>query len=195
MLGAMYPLRARNQARALLARGLSVSEVSRTVGVARATIRDWRDGNVRAERSECPRCEDLPMDEEAYAALLGFYLGDGHIAKAARYYFLRVTCDVAYPRIIEDVVDLLGRIRPGSNVFIVKKVGCVDVQLNWQHLPCLFPQHGPGRKHERKIALEPWQHAIVSAHRRSIWSTSRGASPPGRRSASRAARRSRRSTR
>jgi hypothetical protein len=26
---------------------------------------------------------------------------------------------------------------------------------------CLIPQHGPGRKHERKIALEPWQEAIV----------------------------------
>ena len=27
----------------------------------------------------------------------------------------------------------------------------------WKHWPCLFPQHGPGRKHERKIRLEAWQ--------------------------------------
>jgi len=27
--------------------------------------------------------------------------------------------------------------------------------------PCLFPQHGAGRKHERRIALVPWQEAIV----------------------------------
>jgi hypothetical protein len=26
---------------------------------------------------------------------------------------------------------------------------------------CLFPQHGPGPKHLRKIQLEPWQEAIV----------------------------------
>ena len=26
---------------------------------------------------------------------------------------------------------------------------------------CLIPQHGPGRKHERKIELAPWQEAIV----------------------------------
>jgi len=25
------------------------------------------------------------------------------------------------------------------------------------HLPCLFPQHGPGKKHERPIVLETWQ--------------------------------------
>ncbi|WP_236950032.1 LAGLIDADG family homing endonuclease [Mycobacterium sp. MS1601] len=29
------------------------------------------------------------------------------------------------------------------------------------HWPCLFPQHGPGRKHLRPITLAPWQVAIV----------------------------------
>jgi hypothetical protein len=28
----------------------------------------------------------------------------------------------------------------------------------------MFPQHGPGKKHERIIALAPWQQAIVDAH-------------------------------
>ena len=31
----------------------------------------------------------------------------------------------------------------------------------WLHA---FPQHGPGRKHERKIALECWQQEIVERH-------------------------------
>jgi hypothetical protein len=30
-------------------------------------------------------------------------------------------------------------------------------------LPCLFPQHGPGRKHHRPIFLAPWQQEIVNA--------------------------------
>jgi hypothetical protein len=30
-----------------------------------------------------------------------------------------------------------------------------------KHWPCLFPQHGPGRKHHRKIELEQWQFAIA----------------------------------
>jgi hypothetical protein len=30
--------------------------------------------------------------------------------------------------------------------------------------PELLPQHGPGRKHERSIALTDWQRAITHAH-------------------------------
>lgn len=33
-----------------------------------------------------------------------------------------------------------------------------------RHWPCLFPQHAPGRKHDRKIELEPWQQTITSRH-------------------------------
>ena len=32
-----------------------------------------------------------------------------------------------------------------------------------QHWSCLFPQHGPGKKHERRIILEPWQADLVEA--------------------------------
>jgi hypothetical protein len=28
----------------------------------------------------------------------------------------------------------------------------------------VFPQHGPGRKHERRIQLAPWQSQIVAAY-------------------------------
>jgi hypothetical protein len=31
------------------------------------------------------------------------------------------------------------------------------------HLSCLFPQHGAGKKHERRIVLEDWQEAVVAA--------------------------------
>jgi hypothetical protein len=31
------------------------------------------------------------------------------------------------------------------------------------HLTCLFPQHGPGLKHKRRIVLEPWQREIVDS--------------------------------
>ena len=39
--------------------------------------------------------------------------------------------------------------------------GCVGVSLSSKHWPCLLPQHGPGRKHTSRIALEPWQQALV----------------------------------
>lgn len=38
--------------------------------------------------------------------------------------------------------------------------------MYWQHWPCLFPQHGPGRKHQRPIHLEAWQRCIVARKRR-----------------------------
>jgi len=49
-------------------------------------------------------------------------------------------------------------------VHLVRAPGVVVVQSNWQHWLCLFPQHGPGRKHERPIALERWQELIVEEH-------------------------------
>jgi hypothetical protein len=37
-----------------------------------------------------------------------------------------------------------------------------------KHWPCLFPQHGPGRKHERKIELTAWQQDLVDADPRPL---------------------------
>jgi hypothetical protein len=42
----------------------------------------------------------------------------------------------------------------------------VIITTHWNHLPCLFPQHGPGRKHERFICLDDWQNRIVVANPR-----------------------------
>jgi hypothetical protein len=42
-----------------------------------------------------------------------------------------------------------------------RRDGCVDVSHFSKHWPCLFPQHGPGKKHHRRIALEPWQQTLV----------------------------------
>lgn len=55
-------------------------------------------------------------------------------------------------------------VRPAGRLSLPKRTGCVNVQSQWQHWPCLFPQHGPGHKHERSIVLEEWQRAIVEAN-------------------------------
>ena len=54
---------------------------------------------------------------------------------------------------------MIGR-RPG----VTGKAGCVDVSSGSKQWPCLFPQHGPGPKHLRRIALTDWQQAIVDEH-------------------------------
>jgi hypothetical protein len=53
---------------------------------------------------------------------------------------------------------------PESGVFCVKRQGCTEVKSTSKHWPCLFPQHGPGRKHTRKIELTYWQRIIVGKH-------------------------------
>lgn len=51
-----------------------------------------------------------------------------------------------------------------KSVHRVQKIGCVNVQSYSNHWPCLLPQHGPGRKHERVIRLADWQQPVIDAH-------------------------------
>jgi hypothetical protein len=52
-------------------------------------------------------------------------------------------------------------VRPYNKIFTQQYPGCTHVIGCSRHWPCLFPQHGPGRKHHRKIELEGWQEIIV----------------------------------
>jgi len=163
----VHPTEIRKHALSLYAGGANVAEISRAIGVHHRTVWDWchRPQSIRSSISgaRCPRCRPAPStppDEPAYALLLGFYLGDGHLLMTQRVPLLRVICDESYPKIIEQcenamLATLAGRVsrRP--------KVGCVSVQSYAKHWPCLFPQHGPGRKHERPIELADWQQHIV----------------------------------
>jgi hypothetical protein len=48
-----------------------------------------------------------------------------------------------------------------NKVSRVAKVGCTEVGSHSKHWPCLFPQHGPGKKHQRKIELTVWRQQLV----------------------------------
>lgn len=39
----------------------------------------------------------------------------------------------------------------------------VILAVHHGHLACLLPQHGPGKKHERRLELESWQEALLAA--------------------------------
>ncbi|MDT9594542.1 transcriptional regulator [Nocardioides zeae] len=158
----MHPPSVRREALLLLDAEHSLSEVSRRTGVSRSTSRSWRDG-AGAGAASCPRCHGRSLEARAYSALLGFYLGDGHVSAARRCHTLRVSCDASLPGIVEDVVALCRRVHPRRPVHLVRAPGTIVVSQHWKLWPCLFPQHGPGRKHERPIVLEPWQRALVEA--------------------------------
>jgi hypothetical protein len=38
------------------------------------------------------------------------------------------------------------------------------VACGWGEWPAVFPQHGPGRKHERPIVLARWQRDITESY-------------------------------
>ena len=100
----------------------------------------------------------------SYAVLFGFYLGDGCISRVRATYTLRIFCDEQYGGIVDDVVRQIETVRGRGPVCRVSAPGCVVACAYWNHWPCLFPQHGPGKKHERTLTLEPWQEEIVTAH-------------------------------
>lgn len=146
-------------------------QISRLTGIARTTIRDWRckgrpGVRWRGRASDCPRCDGARLDAVAYAYLLGLYLGDGCISTHPRTFNLRIVLDERYPVIIDECKQAMAAVRPSRSMKVgtVKKIGCVEVYAGWQHWPCLFPQHGPGRKHLRRIWLAGWQEPIVSDH-------------------------------
>ena len=58
----------------------------------------------------------------------------------------------------------MAEVKPGGKVWTRRLPGCTGTNLGWKHWPCLFPQHGPGRKHTRPIVLEDWQRDIVELH-------------------------------
>ncbi|MGV9555962.1 transcriptional regulator [Streptomyces sp. NPDC003401] len=166
----MYDVSTRKRALTLVARGRSLNSVSKELGVSRFAIRSWQERlePIRRTGGPCPRCQKVPVPPEApaaYSYLLGLYLGDGCINLHRRgVYFMRIVLDNAWPGVIDECEAAIRSVRPDNSVCRVKKQGCVAVTGSSKHWPCLFPQHGPGKKHERRITLEPWQQAIVVAH-------------------------------
>jgi hypothetical protein len=107
----------------------------------------------------------MPLDETAYAYLLGLYLGDGYLIRQPKdVYLLSIACCDAWPALIAAAKDAAGRVMPSSAVFSRQCVGMTEVKSTSKHWPCLFPQHGPGRKHTRKIELAEWQQIIVDRY-------------------------------
>jgi hypothetical protein len=74
--------------------------------------------------------------------------------------------DARYPSIIYQAMEAMAAMRAPTRgrVNVLDRGGCVEISAYWQHWQCLFPQHGPGRKHARPILLEPWQARIAAAH-------------------------------
>lgn len=115
-------------------------------------------------------CEHLFVpclsDPSAYAYLLGIYLGDGYLAFTGRSWQLVVSLDSAYPGIVEECATAIRASLPGVSAHIraVRGTNTIRIDSGSKRWPELFPQHGPGRKHERPIVLADWQLVIARDH-------------------------------
>jgi hypothetical protein len=110
----------------------------------------------------------LPTPCADYAYLLGLYLGDGCISRASDrnkdVWKLRIFCADAWPGLTAECARAMRAIRPDNKIFTVQKQGCTEVLSTSRHWPCLFPQHGAGKKHLRRIELAQWQQVIVERY-------------------------------
>jgi hypothetical protein len=152
----------------LVASGLSDREAAKRAGVSRHTLRRWRVGRVSiAEREDRDERRTRPLDERAYSYLLGVYLGDGVVSWTARSTQLTLTLDSRYPDVVRECAMAIARTlpvqvgwrTPAGRRMVILTAGSLD----W---PSLFPQVGPGKKHQRRIELVPWQLVITHQHTR-----------------------------
>jgi hypothetical protein len=168
--------------------GLGAVRAARRLGLPVATVRDWHGGKLPRHSRQvavaeagllipavCPRCghaeHDFDSLPHAYAYLLGLYLGDGCISEhRRRVHKLRVFLDLSYPAIIEQCARAIREVMPANKVHRQERSGSfatsdepsnVEVSSFSKSWPCLFPQHGPGPKHERRIWLAPWQQRLA----------------------------------
>ncbi|WP_328316935.1 helix-turn-helix domain-containing protein [Streptomyces sp. NBC_00388] len=172
----MYDLSTRKLALELVDQGGSLNAVSKRTGVSRSTIRDWQTQTEPLAHHwlvPCAICRPgLPDDSAAYSYLLGLYLGDGCISPHSKGgYYLRVACSNSWPGLIAECRNAINAISPSDSLCVIQKEGCVAVTSYSKHWPCFFPQHGPGKKHDRLIRLATWQQVLVDAH---PWSFVRG---------------------
>jgi hypothetical protein len=82
---------------------------------------------------------------------------------------MRIVLDASYPIIVAACAAALESVCPGKRARVgAHGSGAKEVGMYWNHWPCLFPQHGEGRKHLRRIQLEPWQQTIVGGNHRQL---------------------------
>jgi hypothetical protein len=164
----------------LLETGLRPREVADRLGVSARTVRAWRAGELPRHSQAgavpgCPRCgtdaHDFSTLPRAYVYLLGLYLGDGTISHAPRdVYRLRIFLGLEYPGIIDECASALASVFPrnktgrqtrGGNYEQSSDQSNIELSVYSKSMPCLFPQHGPRKKHQRRIWLADWQQQLA----------------------------------
>jgi hypothetical protein len=154
-------------AQRLFAEGLSDREIARRTGISRTTIQHWRsDGFPHAQRRGGHRATRFwrPARPESYCYLLGIYLGDGYVGHVDRSPVLEISLDPRYPGIVAECLSAIWTVFQVRGRVSTRRTGIgrsIRIAAGSGALPLAFPQHGPGKKHERPISLVTWQQDLV----------------------------------
>jgi len=165
--------------------GYNKKQIARITGIPRGTVVDCikqfgslqglEENKDRASKSTPNAVLDRIQNPEnvdvqkAYAYILGIYLGDGNITHIRRVFRLRVTLDARYPNIITFCSQAVQILLPDNQIGIVEtyylgEISCIDVSCYYKFWPEIIPQHGEGKKHDRKIELHAWQQQIIDTY-------------------------------
>ncbi|MBZ0280731.1 MAG: transcriptional regulator [Anaerolineae bacterium] len=162
--------------------GYNKKQIAWLTGIPRGTVVDCikqfgslqglEDHKERAAKSTPdPVLERIQNPEnvevqQAYAYVLGIYLGDGYIAKNKRVYFLRIALGDCYPNIIDLCAANLQILLPENKVrvFHSKQGNYVEVICIHKFWPEILVQNSSAPKHTRKIELADWQQKIVETY-------------------------------
>jgi len=157
-------------------RGFNKLAISQITDIPRRTVVDVikRHENVASLKEQQEQALKLRQQELntrewdaerrcAYAYLLGMYLGDGYIGKVGRTHKLRISLYIIYKYIMDNCAKAMAIVLPNYKVSFVRVpntnggevCSCTNMWLD------LFPQHGKGVKHKRKIELVDWQREIT----------------------------------
>lgn len=144
-------------------RGLTVASDAR---VARRALANRKPRGPYRTASGGTRgdCAVLPVPgpaQPAYAYLLGAYLGDGYIASYRGKHDFRLFLDARQPAVVDRCLRAIRSVNPFHPVGQRTKDGMIVLRAYGNCWLKLLPQHGLGRKHLRRIALENWQEEIV----------------------------------
>jgi hypothetical protein len=166
----MHPPEVIAKVLALREQGLGARRIASRTGVPLSTVRDWLAGRLPAShlrQGDSPGGPATPSElPDLYVHLLGLYLGDGCLSEHRRSVFkLRLFLDAKYPGIVAEAARSISAVNAERAVNqVLRESNCVEVYSYSKCWPTLFPQHGPGPKHDRRIFLERWQQVLAERH-------------------------------
>lgn len=129
------------------------------------------------ERIKYPANKSDFVLRQAYAYILGIYLGDGCITlqdEKKKIYRLRITCDAKYPNIINQISDSLKLIMPANKIGFIKRyyqghLSCIDISCYSKLWSDIFSFYRVGRKHTYSIELENWHKEVIKSCTKDFW--------------------------